>query len=45
MHRVRITRSPRDVATILALGEAVRIIQRDQGDFFLVGGADSKLVL
>jgi 3-oxoacyl-[acyl-carrier-protein] synthase II len=33
-----------DVATLLALGEAVRIIQRDQGDFFLVGGADSKLV-
>ena len=33
-----------DVATVLALGEAVRIIQRDQGDFFLIGGADSKLV-
>ena len=32
-----------EVAGLLALGEAVRIIQRDQGDFFLVGGADSKL--
>jgi 3-oxoacyl-[acyl-carrier-protein] synthase II len=32
-----------DVASLLALGEAVRIIQRDQADFFLVGGADSKL--
>ena len=32
-----------EVASLLALGEATRIIQRDQADFFLVGGADSKL--
>ena len=32
-----------DVASLLALGEAAHIIQRDQADFFLVGGADSKL--
>lgn len=32
-----------EVASLLALGEAVRIIERDQADFFLVGGADSKL--
>jgi 3-oxoacyl-[acyl-carrier-protein] synthase II len=32
-----------DVAGLLALGEAFRIIRRDQADFFLVGGADSKL--
>ena len=32
-----------DVASLLALGEAFRIIRRDQADFFLVGGADSKL--
>jgi 3-oxoacyl-[acyl-carrier-protein] synthase II len=32
-----------EVASLLALGEAVRIIQRDQSDFMLVGGADSKL--
>ena len=32
-----------DVASLLALGEAYRIIRRDQADFFLVGGADSKL--
>src|SRR5207302_10585669 len=32
-----------DVAALLALGEAVRIIARDQADFFLVGGADSKV--
>lgn len=32
-----------DVASLLALGEAIRIIQRDQADFMLVGGADSKL--
>jgi 3-oxoacyl-[acyl-carrier-protein] synthase II len=32
-----------DVASLLALGEAQRIIGRDQADFFLVGGADSKL--
>src|SRR5262249_49188782 len=32
-----------DVAGLLALGEAYRILVRDQADFFLVGGADSKL--
>lgn len=32
-----------DVASVLALGEAFRIIGRDQADFFLVGGADSRL--
>jgi 3-oxoacyl-[acyl-carrier-protein] synthase II len=32
-----------EVAGLLALGEAVRIVQRSQADFFLVGGADSKL--
>jgi 3-oxoacyl-[acyl-carrier-protein] synthase II len=32
-----------DVSGILALGEACRILGRDQADFFLVGGADSKL--
>lgn len=32
-----------DVASILALGEAYRIIGRDQADFFIVGGADSRL--
>jgi 3-oxoacyl-[acyl-carrier-protein] synthase II len=32
-----------DVASLLALGEAYRILVRDQADFFLVGGADSKL--
>src|SRR5262249_6113139 len=32
-----------DVPSLLALGEAFRIIGRDQADFFLVGGADSKL--
>jgi 3-oxoacyl-[acyl-carrier-protein] synthase II len=32
-----------DVASLLALGEAVRIIRRDQADFFLAGGADSKI--
>jgi 3-oxoacyl-[acyl-carrier-protein] synthase II len=32
-----------DVASLLALGEACRIISRNQGDFFLVGGADSKI--
>jgi 3-oxoacyl-[acyl-carrier-protein] synthase II len=32
-----------DVASLLALGEANRIIQRKQADFFLVGGADSKI--
>ncbi|MCI0461544.1 MAG: beta-ketoacyl-[acyl-carrier-protein] synthase family protein [Gemmataceae bacterium] len=32
-----------DVASLLALGEAYRIIRRDQADFFLVGGADSKV--
>ena len=32
-----------DVASLLAMGEAFRILGRDQADFFLVGGADSKL--
>jgi 3-oxoacyl-[acyl-carrier-protein] synthase II len=32
-----------EVAALLALGEAHRIIVRDQADFFLTGGADSKL--
>jgi 3-oxoacyl-[acyl-carrier-protein] synthase II len=32
-----------DVASLLALGEAYRILVRDQADFFLVGGADSKI--
>ena len=32
-----------DVAGLLALGEANRILRRGQADFFLVGGADSKI--
>ncbi len=32
-----------NVAGLLALGEAFRIIGRDQADLFLVGGADSKI--
>jgi 3-oxoacyl-[acyl-carrier-protein] synthase II len=32
-----------DVASLLALGEAFRILRRDLADFFLVGGADSKM--
>ncbi|MFO0964227.1 MAG: beta-ketoacyl-[acyl-carrier-protein] synthase family protein [Gemmataceae bacterium] len=32
-----------DVAPLLALGEAARILRRDQADFFLVGGAESKI--
>lgn len=32
-----------DVASLLALGEAYRIIGRDGADVFLAGGADSKL--
>jgi 3-oxoacyl-[acyl-carrier-protein] synthase II len=32
-----------EVAGLLALGEAYRIIERDTADFFLVGGADSRL--
>jgi len=32
-----------DVASILALGEAYRILQRDGADFFLVGGAECKI--
>jgi 3-oxoacyl-[acyl-carrier-protein] synthase II len=32
-----------DVASLLALGEAFRILQRDGADFFLVGGAESKV--
>src|SRR5262249_42174872 len=32
-----------DVASLLALGEAFRILRRNQADFFLVGGSDSKV--
>lgn len=32
-----------DAGCVLALGEATRILRRNQSDFFLVGGADSKL--
>lgn len=32
-----------DVASLLAIGEATRIIARDQADIFFVGGADSKI--
>jgi 3-oxoacyl-[acyl-carrier-protein] synthase II len=32
-----------DVASLLALGEAYRILSRDQADLLLVGGADSKI--
>jgi 3-oxoacyl-[acyl-carrier-protein] synthase II len=32
-----------DAAGLLALGEAYRILARDQADFFLVGGAESKI--
>jgi 3-oxoacyl-[acyl-carrier-protein] synthase II len=32
-----------DVSGLLALGEAFRILKRDQADFFLVGGAESKV--
>jgi 3-oxoacyl-[acyl-carrier-protein] synthase II len=32
-----------DVAGLLALGEASRILARDQADFLLVGGAESKI--
>src|SRR5437660_2754346 len=32
-----------DVASLLALGEASRILERDAADFFLVGGAESKI--
>jgi 3-oxoacyl-[acyl-carrier-protein] synthase II len=32
-----------DVAGMLAMGEAFRILARDEADFFLVGGAESKL--
>jgi 3-oxoacyl-[acyl-carrier-protein] synthase II len=32
-----------DVAGLLALGEAFRILRRDQADFFLVGGCESKI--
>jgi 3-oxoacyl-[acyl-carrier-protein] synthase II len=32
-----------DVASLLALGEAFRIIRRDQGDVFLTGGGESKI--
>jgi 3-oxoacyl-[acyl-carrier-protein] synthase II len=32
-----------DVASLLAMGEAYRILTRDGADFFLAGGAESKL--
>src|SRR5437660_221627 len=32
-----------DAASLLALGEACRILERDAADFFLVGGAESKV--
>lgn len=32
-----------DVASMLALGEAYRVLLRDRADFFLVGGAESKV--
>lgn len=32
-----------DVASLLALGESYRILMREGADFFLVGGAESKL--
>lgn len=32
-----------DVASLQALGEAYRIIERDAADFFLVGGTESKM--
>lgn len=32
-----------DVASLLALGESYNILRRDHADFFLVGGAESKL--
>lgn len=32
-----------EVASLMALGEAYRILERDGADFFLVGGADSRL--
>jgi 3-oxoacyl-[acyl-carrier-protein] synthase II len=32
-----------DVSGLLALGEAYRILKRDQADFFLVGGAESRI--
>ncbi len=32
-----------DVASLLAMGESYHIIRRNQADFFLVGGADSRI--
>ncbi len=32
-----------DVAGIMAFGESLRILERDRADFFLVGGAESKI--
>ncbi len=32
-----------DVASLLALGEAYRVLVRDRADFFLAGGAESKI--
>jgi 3-oxoacyl-[acyl-carrier-protein] synthase II len=32
-----------DVASLLAMGEAYRILARDQADFFIAGGAESRI--
>src|SRR5262249_28659144 len=32
-----------DVASLLAIGEAYRVLTRDAADFFLVGGGDSRI--
>ncbi|NDH06489.1 hypothetical protein EBX93_11290, partial [bacterium] len=32
-----------DVASVLALGETFRLLCRDRGDFFLAGGAESRI--
>jgi 3-oxoacyl-[acyl-carrier-protein] synthase II len=32
-----------DVSSLLALGEAQRILERNQADFFIVGGAESRI--
>jgi len=34
-----------DISALLALGEAFRILRRDQADFFLCGASDSKMTL
>lgn len=37
------THTATDIAGLMALGEAYRILQRDAADFFLVGGCESRL--